>query len=211
MALSDSLPSAHDPSGPRLFEGYAKGRFFDRRLLEFTLLAAMVLAAALFLFPRHQILVQFYLDRGLYNEAIAVISDMIAQRPGDAELMLLKADALQRADDPDGALDQLQQVLRTDPQNRSALAQLARFHEWNRNLPAAIRTLETLAAADPDNLAVLGRLREYYAYLGLRDKETQAVVRLILQEKIRPLEAVLPQLEDTALQSGLMRDPLPRL
>lgn len=201
---------SHRPPSP-IFGGYAKGRFFDRRLMEFSLLVVLVLAGALYLFPRHKVLVQFYLDRGLYNEAIAVISDMMRQRPDDDELMLLRADALERADDPDSAMDQLKQVLAKDPQNRQALTQLARFHEWHRNLPEAIKTFESLAAADPGNLAVLERLWQYYAYLGLVDKEIETVVRLVHQEKIRPLETVLPRLDDATLLAGLMRDPLVRV
>jgi len=180
-------------------------------MVEFALLVVLVLAGALYLFPRHNVLVHFYLDRGLYNEAIAVITDMMRQRPDDQDLMLLRADAFERNDDPDSAMDQLEQVLDKDPQNRQALSHLVRFYEWNRNLPEAIQTLGALANADPGILAVLERLWQYYTYLGQVDKQTQTVARLVHLEKARPLETILPRLDDTALLAGLMRDPLVRV
>jgi tetratricopeptide (TPR) repeat protein len=202
---------SRQPAASPVYEGYQRVRLFDRRLVEFALLVVLVLVGAIYFFPRHKVLVHLYLQRGLAQEALVVIDDMLRQRPEDIELMLLRADALQQADEPDSALAQLEQVVRRDPQNREALGKRVQYSQWNRDLSATVRALDDLLAADPLDRAALRRLWEYCAYLSLTDKETETVLRLVHLEKGLPLDAVYPPVMDAADADRLMQDPLPRI
>ena len=95
---------------------------------------------------------------GRPQEALHLVSALVAARPHHAELWKRLAEIWQALGDHGAALEALTRYMRLNAQDADARRQLADMLSATGSLGAAIEHYKALAAADPDNPALLRRL-----------------------------------------------------
>ncbi|MDQ7006565.1 MAG: hypothetical protein Q9Q40_04995 [Acidobacteriota bacterium] len=113
------------------------------------------------------------LDRrglGREPEALWLVNHLLETVPDDPVLLWRRADAARRAEDPGGAIDDLEHLVQVAPRHplgvRARRALPALYLAMGRNADAAKADEALLAEGLADPIAVLGRLARTYALMG---------------------------------------------
>ena len=164
--------------------GYTRLKFFNFKIWQLALLFLVLIGLALVLFPRRKMLIDYYKDKGMLDEAISTLSDAQSKSPDDPELFFMSADLYLADSDPDKAITALEQYIDKTTESRKGLLKLATLYEDIRNPQKAMNLWERIANLHPDDLDTWKKLITYYAYYGLMDKQLDAMIHYIQNENI---------------------------
>jgi len=161
--------------------GYTRLKFLNFKVWQLALLFLLVIGLALVLFPRRKMLIDYYKDRGMLDEAMSILTDAQSKSPDDPELLFMSADLYLADSDPDKAITALEQYI-SKTESRKGLFKLATLYEDVRNPKKAMNLWEKIANVHPEDLDTWEKLITYYAYYGLMDKQLGAMIHYIQNE-----------------------------
>jgi len=170
------------------------------------LLALGILAALIF--PRQEMLVSFYVKKGLTDKALEELHRILKKDPRNISALLMVSELLEKKGEIPRSIKALERASRYRPGDPEILERLVHAYEWDRRPEKALRTLETLAVLRPDRLQVFSKLIDYYRYLGRPDMEVDAIVSFIRAAEKRPVEEQFPQLHLEGLEERILRNTL---
>lgn len=162
--------------------GYTRLKFFNFKIWQFALLFLLLIGIALVLFPRRKMLINYYKDRGMLDEAISTLIDARSKSPEDPELLFISSDLYLADSDPDKAVTALEQYINKATNIRKGLLKLATLYEDTRNPKKAMNLWERIANLYPEDLDAWEKLITYYGYYGLMDKQMHAIIQHIQNE-----------------------------
>ena len=119
-------------------------------------------------------------DRGNYDEAITILKDVIAKKPGEAALWRQLGISYYRTDQLDMAINALKQATLLDPNDGTSVLYLGLSHEVMGNEAEAIDVYNVYLAANPDD-EMSQRVRQRVKYLS--DKKIQEEVKAVIQNE----------------------------
>jgi len=183
---SSNLPGDQAITGKNdlRIHGYTRLKFFNFKIWQLALLFLLLIGLALVLFPRRKMLIDYYKDRGMLDEAISTLSDAQSKSPHDSELLFMSADLYLADSDPDKAITALEKYIDKTTESRKGLLKLATLYEDIRNPQKAMNLWERIANLHPEDLDAWEKLITYYGYDGLMDKQLGAIIHYIQNENM---------------------------
>ena len=200
---SDTEP-IHHPSEKSSY-GYTRLTFFKFKIWQLTLIFLLLIGLAFVLFPRGEMLINYYIHRGMLKEALAELSDIKNKSTDPAPLLKLSADVYRLMGNPLKAIESLESLIHKDPGNSNRIQDLVALYEGIRNSKKLIGALEQQTKENPQDVQSLQALIDGYHYDGIVNKHVDAIVRLIKVEKTLPSDAELTSINNVSLAASLTK------
>jgi tetratricopeptide (TPR) repeat protein len=188
--------------------GYTRLRFFNFKLWQILFLITLLIGVVVMVFPRDKMLITYYIEKGMLQEAVLILPEAIRKSPDDRELILIAADIYRTMGDPELSAHMLNQFLRIKPDDAELLLTLADFYEGTRDLQQAANVWEKIVSLRPEQVGVWKKLIEYYAYIDDPPKQVETIVRLIKNEKKLSSEKIHTDSSWSADARKIFRHPL---
>ena len=187
MAVKSKKDSVHiesiHPSSEKSSYGYTRLTFFKFKIWQLILMFLFLSSLAFILFPRGEMLVKYYMERGMLKEALSVLTDIRKSAPADASVLNLSAEVHRLMGNPLKAIESLESLVQKDPQNSQRIQDLVALYEGVRNSKKMLQALEQRSKENPQDVQSLKSLIVGYQYDGVVNKHVDAIVQLIKTEK----------------------------
>jgi len=183
--------------------GYTRLTFFKFKIWQLTLIFLLLIGLAFVLFPRGEMLISYYIHRGMLNEALAELSDIKNKSTDPASLLKLSADVYRLMGNPLMAIESLESLIQEDPDNPNRIQDLVTLYEGIRNSKKLIGALEQQTKENPQDVQSLQSLIDGYHYDGIVNKHVDAIVRLIKMEKTMQPKPDLSSIDNVSLAASL--------
>jgi len=139
---------------------------------------------------------------GQLDEATALLEDVLARNPSDADALVMRAQIAIQRGDTDAAVVDLRAALRDQPTNVLLIAQLAQAYIRSGNLTLAEQTLRQAVQANPRDAMTRLALAQFLVNKGEPDK-----ARPVLEQLVKDDPNNLEALEGLARLLLLAGDP----
>jgi len=193
---------AVNPDKP--FRGYRRLTFLKFKVWQVLLIIGLIGVLSILVFPKDRILISLYLERGMYEEASQVVSQMRGARSGDLELILLSGNISEMKGDLPEAIETLEQAAVDYPDNPNILLKLAGYYEDSRRLKDAASLWEALMTVDPLNIDITAKLIDYYRYYNIKDKESLSIIHHVNIEQALPADRIISCSDDPLKIDAIM-------
>ena len=152
----------------------------------------VIVTATILVFPDRHYIIQMLIESGRLEIARKYINRFTEKKPDDAILYIMLSDIYLIEGRANKAIDVLKPLMKTNNISKKLLLRLAQLYEWERNPQKALVVLERTSEVFPDDASVWNRLIDYYRYLGMNQKEVNAIVELSrLNHQIQKNDLVL--------------------
>ncbi len=149
------------------------------KIICFILVVAVV---TVFIFPDKERMAVYYKNDEMYEEALAIVEDLLKVEPNNPGLLILESDLFNLTGEPDMAIAALNAALHVNPVNVKALSKMAAFYEVNREPLKEMEILKRVVDIEAGNIAALTKLVKLYHYYGFYDDESRTILKLLSLE-----------------------------
>jgi len=196
-----------EPAGMPIY-GYTRLTFFNTKIWQYLIVLLFIAGVAALVFPGRRMLVNHYKNKEMLNEALSVLSDAGRTSSDDSDLMRLSADLYQKTGNPEKAIEAMERLIEKKPNDPDALIKLVKLYENVRNPRKLIVALERSVKAIPKDVRLWKSLVENYGYQGDVDRQTKAMVQVILLEKDLPMDDAYAYARNSKSVKTLHNDPI---
>jgi len=182
------------------------------KFYQILIFVCVIVSATVIVFPSKTYIVKELIKSGQLETARMYIQRFTENDPDNALLFTMSADTYLLEGRPDQAIGELNKFVLLYNESKDVWMRLVQLYEWEREPQKALAVLEqasVIFSYDPD---IWYRLISYYRYLGLMDKEIDAIVALAnLNYKIVDNDTILSIIDQKLFEVAGMhtKQPMP--